>query len=113
MYAFGLALAAENLTPATTHHMADNKDPLSPLRRSIIHYCYGDERWNKRAYQAGESPFDHPPVSLPNQLSGTVLGEILHQIRQASACVRFPRLFNAFRSLAFALPLKSWESHIR
>lgn len=91
MYAFGLALAVENLPIKTTHLMAVNHDPLRKLDRSVLHYCYGDDRWSKRAYLNGGSPLDaRDPVPSLRGLSGTILGEILRQIRQARGCALLP-----------------------
>lgn len=104
MYAFGIALTMENLSAEITRLMADNRDPLSKLKQSIVHYCYGDARWNKRSYYTSGSPLD-PATRVPSTkgLSGTVLGEILRQIRQASACTQYPRIFNSFRSMSSSL----------
>lgn len=103
MYAFGLALAAEGLAVKTTHSMAHNKEPLKPLRCSIIHYCYGDWRWDKRAFMDGKSPLRGPMPSFKG-LSGTILGEILRQIRQVRAYERFPRAFKAAWRFAYGIP---------
>lgn len=93
-YAFGLALAIEHLPIKTTHLMISNYNPLKQLDRSIIHYRYGDWRWNKRTFEDGRSPLNSPLPSTKG-LSGTILGEMLYQIRQAQAYGRFPRTFGA------------------
>ncbi len=104
MYAFGLALASEGLTARITHFMVQNNDPLRKLDRNIIHYCYGDWRWNKRAFTDGRSPLTSTPTPSRKGLSGTVLGEILNQIQQAKAYNRFPNFSSRFlRVVAAAL----------
>ncbi len=100
MYAFGLALSVESLPVGTTRLMADNRDPVKKLHGSVIHYCYGDARWGKRSFRNGDSPLSPlSPVPPTRGLSGTVLGDILHQIRQARAYSRFPRAFRAIWQL--------------
>lgn len=94
MYAFGLALAVDKLTATVTHLMTHNYDPLRKLDRNIIHYCYGDWRWDKRNYKDGHSPLLSAPLPSRKGLSGTVLGEILNQIQQARGFSRFPRMFS-------------------
>lgn len=95
MYAFGLALVIEDLPIEMTRQMADNLDHLKRLDRSIIHYCYGDQRWDKRFFRNGRSPLDpSEPIPSLRGLSGTVLGEIFKQIRQARSCLLLPRLFS-------------------
>ena len=100
MYAYGVALALEGQVAQTTYSMTDNKDPLKQLDRFIIHYCYGDWRWNKRTFRDGQSPLREAPMPSAKGLRGTVLGEILLQIRQARAYHRFPRSFKAVWQLA-------------
>ena len=100
MYAFGLALAAEGLTATVTHFMVDNRDQLKKLDRSIVHYCYGDWRWDKKAFRDGRNPLTSVPLPSRKGLSGTVLGEILEQIQQAKAFSLFPRLFSRIWRLA-------------
>jgi hypothetical protein len=94
MYAFGLALAVEGLSVEATHFMTHNQDPLKKLDSNIIHYCYGDWRWSKRAFTDGRSPLVSAPMPSVKHLSGTILGEILTQVQQARIYSRFPRLFN-------------------
>lgn len=94
MYAFGLALAVEGLRAKMTTVVADNRDPLKKLDRSIIHYCYGDWRWDKRSFRDGRNPLTSAPVPSRKGLSGTVLGEILNQVRQARAYSWFPQAFS-------------------
>lgn len=108
MYAFGLTLAVENLSIETTHMMDHNLDPLKRLDRSIIHYCYGDQRWDKRIFRDNRSPLDpSEPIPSLRGLSGTVLGEILKQIRQARACILLPRVFSRLWRPAAGPPIMS------
>lgn len=104
MYAFGLALAVEDLTATVTRWMVHNHDPLKKLDRNIIHYCYGDWRWDKRAYRDGLSPLVSAHLPSRKGLSGTVLGEILNQIQQARVYSRFPTLSNWIWRLAAEVP---------
>lgn len=97
MYAFGLALALENITPNITNHMILNLDHMAPLDKSIIHYGYGDERWSKRSFW-DSSPLTCLPEPSTTGLSGTVLGEMLTQIKQARTSSRFPRILSGFWS---------------
>jgi hypothetical protein len=103
MYAFGLALAVEGLPAKSTQVMAHNYDPLSVLNRDLIHYCYGDWRWDKRAFREGHSPLGDAPIPSRKGLSGTVLGEIFNQIRQARAYSRCPWALKAVWRLAAAV----------
>lgn len=100
MYAFGLALTIEGLDAKATHLMAHNYDPLKKLDRSIIHYCYGDWRWDKRAFRDGNNPLTSPLLPSRKGLAGTVLGEILSQIHQARAYRWFPGTFSRIWRLA-------------
>lgn len=102
MYAFGLALCIEGLTTTTTHFMTHNYDPLKKLDRDIIHYCYGDWRWDKRAFKNGQSPLLSRPRLSKQGLSGTILGEILNQVQRAWAYNRFPDITR--RILGLAVP---------
>lgn len=83
MYAFGIATALEGLDVETTHFMTDNYRPTRPLRH-IIHYCYGDAVWNKRSFRCS-SPLESTNESLDLGRPGTVLGEIMRQLRGARA----------------------------
>lgn len=93
MYAFGITLAVEDLPVSTTRFMTDNLHQLDPLNRKIIHYCYGDELWNKRWFREGESPLDlSKRTPHLKGISGTIIAEIFSQIRQARVCTSFPLL---------------------
>jgi len=82
MYAFGLAVLTLGLKSQPTYLVNHNYWPEQPVTAPIIHYAYGDERWNKRDYFTDETnkivwdpPKDYPP--------GTILGELLNQIKAA------------------------------
>jgi hypothetical protein len=94
MYAFGLAITIEELVAGTTHIMNHNGRPMSPVNRPIVHYCYGDPRWNKRHF-VERSPFVVDCESPSPDIRGSIHAEILTQIaeardvfRDASAAVR-------------------------
>lgn len=92
MHAFGLAVVKLGLRVALTHMVDHNYWQAEALRRDVVHYCYGDQTWDKRHFfhedQAGkvwEAGADAPP--------GSVLAEILTQIREAGKFYRAPKLF--------------------
>lgn len=82
MYALGLAVAKLGLKPQVTHLVNHNYWPEEPVQAPMIHYAYGDERWNKRDYSTDETSKDvwDPPNGYP---PATILGELLNQIRAA------------------------------
>jgi hypothetical protein len=88
MYAFGIAVEMERLDVEVTHMMTDNYHPMKPVRR-LVHYCFGDPVWDKRQFRH-QSPLELPDEALPAGVPGTVLGEILRQIRQARAFFSAP-----------------------
>lgn len=82
MYAFGLSAMKIGLSVEVTHLVDHNYWPEEKLQAPMIHYAYGDERWNKRDYSTDETntrvwnpPNIHPPE--------TILGELANQIREA------------------------------
>jgi len=82
MYAFGLSAMKIGLSVEVTHVVDHNYWPEEKLQAPMIHYAYGDERWNKRDYSTDETntrvwnpPNIHPPE--------TILGELANQIREA------------------------------
>jgi hypothetical protein len=83
MYAYGLAVIKLGLRSRLLHLVDTNHKQLSPLDSAIIHYCYGDERWNKRQYFQPEKAQRvwQTEASAPRE---TILGEILTQIKEAS-----------------------------
>jgi hypothetical protein len=91
MHAFGLAVIKLGLDVTVTRSMQDNYSQDAPLTADVVHYPYGDERWNKRNYRTAETaPFVwEPELEAP---PGTVLGEILSQIRAARRFYRNPFL---------------------
>lgn len=79
MYAFGIALASLSMWVDVTQEVDTNFDPDRPATKSVIHYCYGDTRWNKRDY------IDTDPIMAPREQrcrakEGTVLAQILQRI---------------------------------
>jgi len=89
MYAFGLAVTKLGLQVNLTHFATHNYWPDEKLNAPMIHYCYGDERWSKREYFKDEEvrKLWDPAVAAPE---GTVLGELLAQIREAGEFYRDP-----------------------
>ena len=82
MYAFGLSAVKMGLTVEVTNLVDHNYWPEEKLQAPIIHYAYGDERWNKRDYWTDETNREvwNPPDAYPPE---TILGELANQIRQA------------------------------
>ena len=84
MYAFGLAVLKLKLELSLTKFVALNDEPYERVgRASIIHYAYGNERWNKRHYWYSKDAAKvwRPALDVPQ---GTILAEIISQIRQAN-----------------------------
>ena len=89
MYAFGLAVTRLGLTVNLTHFATHNYWPDETLNSPMIHYCYGDERWTKRAYFRDEEVRDlWTPGADAGE--GSILGELLAQIRAAGDFYRDP-----------------------
>jgi hypothetical protein len=84
MYAYGLAVIKLGLRSELLRFVDTNHKQLNPLESAIIHYCYGDERWNKRQYFLPEKAQGvwRTEASAPRE---TILGEILTQIREAAS----------------------------
>jgi hypothetical protein len=82
MYAFGLAAVKLGLQVELTHAAQSNYWPDALLQMDVVHYCYGDATWSKRHYFRAEQARGvwQPAAEAP---VGTVLGEILKQIREA------------------------------
>lgn len=82
MYAFGLSVLKMGLRLEVTHLVDHNYWPEETLQAPMIHYAYGDERWNKRDYSNDEtnSGVWNPPDSYSRE---TILGELANQIREA------------------------------
>jgi len=82
MYAFGLAAAKLEFPLTLTQVMETNSRPDAAPSRDIIHYCHGDETWNKRHfYHENEVAAVWWPAVQADR--GTILGEILAQIAEA------------------------------
>ena len=82
MYAFGLTVVKLGLEIEVTHLTDHNYWPEEQVRAPMIHYAYGDERWNKRDYSREETTRDvwNPPERYPPE---TILGELSKQIQEA------------------------------
>jgi hypothetical protein len=89
MYAFGLAAVKLGVQVSLTHMAETNYRPDAAPDGDVIHYCYGDDVWNKRHYFTEEQSalVWAPQVSAPR---ATVLGEIVAQIGEAGAFYRNP-----------------------
>ena len=89
MYAFGLTVVKLGLEIEVTHLTDHNYWPDEQLRASMIHYAYGDERWNKRNYFTDEQIRSvwHPEANAADR---TILSEVLSQLRQAGEFYRDP-----------------------
>jgi len=70
------------LPVAVTNLVDHNYWPEEKVKASMIHYAYGDERWNKRDYSSNEtnSAVWNPPENYPPE---TILGELANQIKEA------------------------------
>ena len=82
MHAFGLAVTKLDLKVTRTDLVDMNLDQFAKPRSTIIHYCYGDKTWDKRAFRGQKQAEKvwRPEVSARK---GTILGEILSQIIDA------------------------------
>jgi hypothetical protein len=82
MYAFGFASLLINKPIHLTHITGHNGSQHQPVKTDMIHYCYGNEEWSKRAFGTVEqaakvwTPAAQPP-------SESILGEIIGQICEA------------------------------
>jgi hypothetical protein len=81
MFAFGIALMVEKLDAKTTCRMQGNLHYDQRVTRHLIHYGWANPGWDKRSYR-DRSPFDDE--SLPFGKPGTVLAEMMSQIRETS-----------------------------
>jgi hypothetical protein len=84
MYAFAFAAAKLGLRVEPVRLMTTNYSSDAPAGPGIIHYGYGDARWDKRNYV---TPEQVPHVWSPTDEGepGTVLAELTRQLREASA----------------------------
>lgn len=89
MYAFGLAVVKLGLDVQVTHLIDHNYWPNEPARAPMIHYAYGDECWDKRNYFTDERASEvwEPQAKAAE---GTILSEVLSQLRQARDFYRDP-----------------------
>jgi hypothetical protein len=89
MYAFGLTVVKLALEIEVSHLTDHNYWPDERVRAPMIHYAYGDERWNKRNYFTDEQA---PAVWDPEvkAAEGTIFSELLSQLRQAGEFYRNP-----------------------
>ncbi|MGI9065361.1 MAG: hypothetical protein ACR2HX_03025 [Pyrinomonadaceae bacterium] len=83
MYSFGLAVMKLGLKLVLTGLVVTNYKDLDAVKSAdIIHYCYGNDVWNKRHYYS--SPMSSKVWLPPTKTrSGTVLGEIVSQLHEA------------------------------
>ena len=89
MYAFGLAVMQLGLKVNLTHFATHNFWPDEKLDSPMVHYCYGDERWTKRDYFRDDQVRDLWTPSA-DAAEGSILGELLAQIRAAGEFYRDP-----------------------
>ena len=89
MYAFGLAVVKLGLQLNITRLADTNYYPNEEVRAPIIHYAYADERWDKRHYFTVEQAATVWNQNLEAP-AGSILDEILTQIRQAGDFYRNP-----------------------
>lgn len=82
MYAFGLAALQLDMKVSLTDNLSFNCYPESDSTGDIIHYCYGDEAWDKRHYVTAEQA-GRVWESKVEAEEGTVLKEIVSQVREA------------------------------
>lgn len=91
MHAFGLATTMLGLKVTRTDVADSNFRQSDQMQRKMIHYCYGDRIWNKRNFfdDDYESEKLWAP-SIPAE-EGTILKEILDQLREAKRFYQEPR----------------------
>lgn len=82
MHAFGLAAVSMNLQPALTKTVVVNDGRAASLAGDVIHYCYGDEMWDKRHYVREEQARGVWEPPLPAR-GDAVSSEIFRQIKEA------------------------------
>ncbi len=82
MYAFGLAVVKLGLRVTLTHIVNHNYWPDAMVDRDVIHYAYGDKRWDKRNYETTRQARKVWSPAVAAQ-QGTIFAELLSQIREA------------------------------
>jgi hypothetical protein len=87
MPAYGLALAVEKLTATTTRITTNNSNVTARLSGALIHYCHRDAIWSKQLY-AKKSPLVVNEAELPTGRPGSILFEMMQQLRQARGFFR-------------------------
>jgi len=65
-----------------THIVNHNYWPDAMVDRDVIHYAYGDKRWDKRNYETTRQVRKVWSPAAPAE-EGTILAELLSQIREA------------------------------
>jgi hypothetical protein len=87
MYSFCMAAVKLGIKVSLTHVADHNYWPNAPVRNDMIHYCYGDESWDKRDFLTDDQSHLvwNPRV---NGRDGSVLKEILSQIAEANQFYR-------------------------
>jgi hypothetical protein len=82
MYAFGLAAIQAGMRVSLMNGVDFNCYPESPATGFVIHYCYGNQTWDKRHYVSAQQARKvwEPAVEAAE---GTVLKEIISQLREA------------------------------
>jgi hypothetical protein len=78
MHAFGLAAVKLKLKVTLTDMVDTNLRQTARARQPIIHYCYGDKKWEKRDYVDGKAQEVWSPQN--NARKNTILGEIHSQL---------------------------------
>jgi|SRR5581483_5579629 len=82
MYAFGLATVRMGIPISLMHIMQQDYVPEAPVTADMIHYCYGNDLWDKRYFfreQDAAKVWDTGAMFERD----TVMGEVLAQITEA------------------------------
>ncbi len=97
MYAFGLAVLKLNLRVKVFDAVNMDSPPECMLTRKIIHYCVGDNSWDKRWYRTENTiaRLWEPPFVADE---GTVLSELFSQMRDTPKFYRDIYGFKADRN---------------
>lgn len=83
MFAFGIAAMKLGHEVACSAVMQTNWDQAATPARPVIHYAFGDERWNKRHFMYADQVARVWDAWIEPAEEGTVLGEVLRQIQGA------------------------------
>lgn len=87
MYAFGLAAVQAGMRVSLMSGVDFNCYPESSLTGFVIHYCYGNQTWDKRHYVSAEQAVKVWEPTMEGA-EGTVLKEIISQLREAKEFYR-------------------------